>query len=89
MNGFFQKVLPKLFMQGIGSRQVHGTTQDIAQLPAQPDELEQSNMSIGFVFHQDVDIAAFFTLPASNRSKDICRRGVRAGIVDYLVLGSV
>jgi len=71
MNGFFQIVLPEFFVQGFGSRQVHCATQDIAQLPAQPDELKQPDMGIGFVFHQDVDIAAFFTLPTGNRSKDV------------------
>lgn len=71
MNGFFQNILPKLFVQGVGSRQVHCATQDIAQLPAQPHELKQPHMGIGFVFHQDVDIAVFFTLPAGNRPKDI------------------
>jgi hypothetical protein len=71
MNGFFQNVLPEFFVQGFGSRQVHCATQDIAQLPAQPGELKQPDTGFGFVFHQDIDVAVFFTLPAGDRPKDL------------------
>jgi hypothetical protein len=43
----------------------------MAQLPAQPDELKQPDMGIGFEFHQDIDVAVFFTLATSNRPKDV------------------
>jgi hypothetical protein len=57
-------------VQGVGGRQVYFATQDVAQLSSQLNELEQTNMSIGFVFYKDVDIAAFFTLSTGYRSKN-------------------
>jgi hypothetical protein len=71
MNSLFQNVVPEVFVQRVGSRQVHFTTQDVAQLPAQPSELKQSDTGTGFIFHQDVHVAAFFTLSPGNRSKEI------------------
>lgn len=71
MNGFFHDVLPEFLVQGVGSRQAHCAAQDVAQLPAQPDELKQPDTGIGFVFHQNVDVAVFFTLPTGNRLKDV------------------
>jgi hypothetical protein len=35
------------------------------------NELEQSNTGTGFIFHQDVHVAAFLTLSPGNRSKEI------------------